>query len=74
MDDASIKLERSIKAMEFRDRWHALGFTTRPRIASEVGVSDEAVKTWETCTRPIPRYAWRSLERLEAIKKPKARK
>lgn len=71
MNDEAIILERRIKATEFKDRWHALGYENRPQVAEEIGVSDEAVKTWETCTRPIPRYAWRALERVETVRKRK---
>lgn len=69
MVDESIFLERRVKCIEFRDRWRALGYDSRPQIADEIGVSDEAVKTWETGTRPIPRYAWRALERVETAKR-----
>lgn len=73
MNDEAIQLERRVKASEFKERWLALGYETRPQVAKEIGVSDEAVKTWETCTRPIPLYAWRSLERLEAARNRRAR-
>lgn len=62
----AITLERLVKAGEFRERWLALGFKTRAAIGNEIGVSEDAVKLWDKAKRPIPRYAWRSLERAES--------
>lgn len=69
MIDQVVTLANRIRENEFRERWEAMGYKTRPQIAAEVGVSPDAVKRWEDGSRPVPRYAWRALERVEASKR-----
>lgn len=61
-----IALERSVKAGEFRERWLALGFETLEDISNEMAVSTDTVKSWNCGRSPIPKWAWRFLERVES--------
>lgn len=53
-----------ITGTEFKKKRLELGYATRKAIAEEIGVSYEAVKTWENESRPVPVYAERSLNRI----------
>lgn len=66
--DEAVDLKMRIDGNDFRDRRIAL-MLNRDELAEEIGVSEETVKSWELARRPIPRYALRSLCRLEAQKR-----
>lgn len=63
-----METHRQYEGFVFYQRRLTLGLNTREETAIEIGVSVEAVKSWETGKRPIPRYAKRALDRLEKTK------
>jgi DNA-binding transcriptional regulator YiaG len=55
---------------EFKKLRIKLGYKTRPMIASEIGVSWETVKKWETGKTTLPEYAAKALGRIKQQCKP----
>ena len=52
--------------IDFMKRREAIGYTSRHAIANEIGVSDNTVKSWEICQRPVPQYAINFILREES--------
>jgi len=60
-----ITIKNAKASVDFHNRRTALGLKTRADVADKMGVSVEAVRSWETASRPVPKYALKMLALLE---------
>ncbi len=65
-----VRLVQIMDGAKFKERRIALGYDTLDAIAKALSIDVEIVRSWESGTQEIPKYAAHFLEREEKRKQP----